>query len=74
MQSYAQKLSLAELQNLASNKNWETTNKFLLSKKWDYYNSERGDDESYDNISWAYGRNLYDNSKAAGWFYVFNYD
>lgn len=70
----AQKLSLSELQNLASNKNWETTNKFLLAKKWDYYNSEQGDNENYDNISWAFGRNLYDNNKASGWFYVFNFE
>ncbi|MDK2772950.1 MAG: hypothetical protein KYX68_12095, partial [Flavobacterium sp.] len=67
-------MSLTELQNLASNKNWETTNKFLLAKKWDYYNSEKGDDISYDNISWAYGRNMYDNNKATGWFYVFNFE
>ena len=70
----AQRITLAELQVFCSNKNWETTNKTLLSQKWDYYNSKEGDDEHYNVITWAYGRNYYDNSKASGWIYLENYD
>lgn len=70
----AQKISLNEIQTFCSNKNWETTNKTLLAQKWDYYDSEKGDDEHYDIITWAYGRNLYDDSRATGWVYLYNYD
>lgn len=70
----AQRILLSELQTFCSNKNWETTNKTLLAQKWDYYNSEKGDDEHYDIITWAFGRNLYDNAKATGWMFLYNYD
>lgn len=72
--SNAQRISLNELQTFCSNKNWETTNKTLLAQKWDYYNSKEGDDEHYNIITWAYGRNYYDDSKASGWIYLDNYD
>ncbi len=70
----AQKLSLNELHTMASYKNWETTNKFLIGKGWDYYDSSESDGIGYNTISWAHGRNLYDNAKAKGWFYVYNYE
>ncbi|WP_396141690.1 hypothetical protein [Flavobacterium sp.] len=71
---FAQKLSLNELHTMAGFKNWETTNKLLLGKGWDYYDSSESDGEGYNTISWAFGRNVYDNSRANGWFYVFNYE
>jgi hypothetical protein len=43
----AQKINLVELHSMSSNKNWETSNKFLLSKGWEYYDSKVGDDEQY---------------------------
>jgi len=70
----AQKISLAELHTMSSNKNWETSNKYLLSKGWEYYNSKVGDDENYNEITWSYQRNYYDDQKANGWFYIYTFD
>ncbi|WP_026726835.1 toxin-antitoxin system YwqK family antitoxin [Flavobacterium sasangense] len=70
----AQKITLNELHTMASYKNWETTNKFLITKGWDYYDSSESDGIGYNTISWAHGRNLYDDAKAKGWFYVYNYE
>lgn len=72
--SNAQKITLAELHAMSANKNWETSNKFLLSKGWEYNNSEKGDDENYNKIIWAYHKTGYDKEKATGWFYVYTYD
>ena len=72
--SFAQRITLSELQIFCSNKNWETTNKTLLLQKWDYYNSIKGDDEHYDIITWANGRNYNNDTKAAAWLYLYNYD
>lgn len=70
---FAQKISLVELHNMSSNKNWETTNKYLLSKGWDYNRSEKGDDENYNSISWAYNKHGYEKEKAKAWMYVYTY-
>lgn len=70
----AQKISLAELHTLSSNKNWETSNKYLLSKGWEYYNSKVGDDENYNVITWSFQRDYYDDKKANGWFYIYTFD
>ncbi|GGF30026.1 hypothetical protein GCM10011518_44070 [Flavobacterium limi] len=70
----AQKLSLIDLHSIASHKNWETSNKVLLSKGWDYYDSTESDGEGYNKISWALGRNIYDDAKAKAWFYIYNYE
>lgn len=70
----AQKITLNELHTMANHKNWETTNKFLIGKGWDYYDSSESDGIGYNTISWAYGRKLYDDAKANGWFYVYNYE
>jgi antitoxin component YwqK of YwqJK toxin-antitoxin module len=71
---FAQKISLNDLHTMASYKNWETTNKLLIAKGWDYYDSTESDGEGYNTISWAFGRNVYDNAKATGWIYVNNYE
>lgn len=72
--TFGQKITLSELQGFSSNKNWEITNKSLLSKKWDFYNSTKGDDEHYDVIQWSFARNHYDDKKAQAWVYLYNYD
>jgi antitoxin component YwqK of YwqJK toxin-antitoxin module len=72
--SNAQKISLAELHTMSANKSWETSNKFLLSKGWEYNNSEKGDDEHYNKIIWAYHKTGYEKEKATAWFYVYTYD
>ena len=70
----AQKLSLADLHGMSANKNWETSNKYLLSKGWDYNNSVKGDNEHYNTITWAYNKTGYETEKAPGWFYVYTFD
>lgn len=70
----AQKLVLADLHSMSSNKNWETSNKYLLSKGWDYNNSVKGDNEHYNTITWAYNKTGYETEKAPGWFYVYTFD
>ena len=70
----SQKVTLNELHTMASFKNWETTNKFLINKGWDYYDSSESDGIGYNKITWAYGRNVYDNARASGWVYVNNYE
>ncbi len=72
--SFGQRITLNELQVFCNNKSWETTNKTLLAQKWDYYDSKQGDDEHYNIINWAHGRNLYDDSKATAWLYLSSYD
>lgn len=72
--SNAQKLSLNDLHLMSSNKNWETSNKFLLSKGWEYYDSSVGDDEHYNKISWSYEKSYSDDKKANGWVYIYSYD
>lgn len=71
----AQRLTLAELHTFASNKNWETTNKNLLSQGWEYFESSKDyeyvDAENYNKITWSFNRSNYDN-KATGWLYIFN--
>ena len=71
---YSQRITLNELQTFCTNKNWETTNKNLLLQKWDYYDSTKGDDEHYDLITWANGRNYNNDKKATAWLTLYNYD
>jgi antitoxin component YwqK of YwqJK toxin-antitoxin module len=70
----AQKINLLELHSMSSNKNWETSNKFLLSKGWEYYDSTVGDDEHYNTIIWSYEKSFSDDKKANGWIYIYSYD
>lgn len=70
----AQKINLAELHSMSSNKNWETSNKFLLSKGWEYYDSKVGDDDHYNIITWSYEKSYTDDKKANGWIYIYSYD
>lgn len=70
----AQKITLAELHSMSSNKNWETSNKFLLSRGWEYYDSTTGDDEHYNTIIWSFDKSYLDDKKANSWLYIYSYD
>lgn len=70
----SQKLTLSDLHMMSANKNWETSNKYLLSKGWEYYDSSVGDDFHYNTISWSYEKSYSDDKKANGWIYIFTYD
>ena len=67
----SQRLTLGELHVFASNKNWESTNKNLISQGWEYYRSTESDSIGYNQITWSFKRNDY-SEKASGWFYVYN--
>lgn len=72
--STAQKISLADLHTMSANKNWETSNRYLLSKGWEYYNSNTGDGEEYNTITWSFRKSRYDDKKADGWLYIYTYE
>ena len=69
----AQKLSLADLTNLCSKKNWEDVNLALNAKGWSYYDSEKGSSNKYNTINWSYNKDFY-SEKANGWFYLYTYE
>lgn len=71
---FSQKISLAELHAMSSNKNWETSNKYLLSKGWEFHTSSMGDDEHYNTITWAFDKSYSNDNKANGWVYIYTYD
>lgn len=71
---HSQKLSLADLHLMSGNKNWETTNKYLLAKNWEFHNSEKGDSESYNLITWSYNKSDYGTERARGWLSVYTYE
>lgn len=68
----AQKLSLNDLENICQKKNWESVNQFLMNKGWEYYESSKGDSESYNTITWSYNKSYDD--KASAWFYLYTYE
>lgn len=72
--SFAQKISLIELHTMSANRNWETSNKYLLSKGWEYYNSSVGDDSQYNTITWSFQKSDFNDKKANGWVYIYSYD
>lgn len=71
--SFSQKLTLTDLINLCSKKNWVDVNHVLLAKGWTYYDSQKGDSYKYNTITWSYEKNYY-NNKAQGWFYLYTYE
>ncbi len=71
--SFGQKLTLNDLTTLCNKKNWEDVNQFMLIKGWTYYESEKGDTEKYNTITWSYNKDDY-SDKAQGWFYLYTYD
>jgi antitoxin component YwqK of YwqJK toxin-antitoxin module len=70
---YAQKLTLTDLTALCSKKNWEDVNQSLLIKKWEYYDSKKGDNYKYSTITWSYSKEYY-NDAAQGWFYLYTFE
>ncbi|MEY8847628.1 hypothetical protein AB9K26_02370 [Psychroserpens sp. XS_ASV72] len=68
----AQKLTLNDLENICQKKNWESVNQFLMNKGWEYYESSKGDSESYNTITWSYNKSYDD--KASAWFYLYTYE
>lgn len=70
---FAQKLSLTDLSTLCNKKNWQDVNQFMLVKGWTYYNSAKGDSDSYSTITWSYNKEDY-SDKAQAWFYLYTFD
>jgi hypothetical protein len=56
---FGQKLSLTDLTNLCNKKNWQDVNQFMLLKGWTYCNSEEGDTEKYNTITWSFNKEDY---------------
>jgi len=73
LHSNAQRLTLTEMANFCSKKNWEDVNQALLNKNWTYYDSEKGSTYNYNTITWSYNKENY-NDKAQGWLYLFTYE
>ncbi len=71
--SISQKLTLNDLTIICSKSNWEDVNRILVSKGWEYYDSEKGDTYKYNTITWSYNRDRY-NDKAQAWFYLYTYE
>ncbi len=70
---FSQKLSLTDLSTLCNQKNWQSVNQLLLNKGWTYYDSKKGDSDSYNTISWSFNKDEY-SDKALGWFYLYTFE
>jgi antitoxin component YwqK of YwqJK toxin-antitoxin module len=70
---FGQKLTLGDLANFCSKKNWEDVNLALNSKDWAYYESEKGSNNKYNTITWSFNKDYY-SEKANGWFYLYTYE
>jgi antitoxin component YwqK of YwqJK toxin-antitoxin module len=64
---------LTDLTILCNKKNWEDINQSLLTKKWTYFESEKGDTYKYNTITWSFNKDYY-SDKAQAWFYLFTYE
>lgn len=69
----AQKLSLTDLTNLCNQRNWEDVNQSLISKRFTYYESEKGNSNKYSTITWSFNKNSY-SDKAEAWLYLYTYE
>lgn len=67
----AQTITIGDLENFISKSGWGPINSSLISKGWEYYESEKGSETSLSTIVWSYERGYGD--KASGWFYVYTY-
>lgn len=70
---YGQSLTLTDLTTLCSKKKWEDVNKTLLTKKWAYYDSKKGDSYKYSKITWSFNKDYY-TDEAPGWFHLYTYE
>lgn len=71
--SFGQKLSLTDLQNISNKTNWEYVNQYLMNKGWEYYDSEKGSSTNYNTITWSYNKSSY-NDEAEAWFYLYTFE
>ena len=67
------KITLGELIQISSYKNWESANTYLQNNGWEYYESKKGNNIHYDIITWSFDKNRY-NQDASGWLYLFTSD
>lgn len=65
-----QNLSVTDLTNLCKNPNWESANRYLLTKGWEYYDSKKGDSEKTDIILWSFAKETI-NDQAQGWINLY---
>ena len=65
---YAQSLTITDLTNLCSKKNWEEANKILQTKGWEYHESST--ESGLSEIIWSFKKSYYDD-KALGWFRLY---
>lgn len=71
--SIGQLLTLNDMTNICNKSNWEEINQYLLRKDWTFYDSEKGDEEKYNNITWSYEKDNY-SDKAQGWFHLYTFE
>lgn len=70
----AQNLTLAELQNLCRLSDWETGSNTLTRKGWEYHDSKRGNTYEYSTITYAHGKNSWNEDRASAWFHFYTYN
>lgn len=70
---FGQELRLTDLMRLCNKENWEDINQSLLAKKWEYYDSQKGDTYKYNTIAWSYDKDYYSDA-AAAWFFLYTYE
>lgn len=70
---FGQKMTMKDLTNLCTKKNWEDVNQTLLANNWTYYESVKGDTYKYNTITWSYNKDYY-SDKANAWFYLYSYE
>ena len=68
----SQNLTIRTLEEIYNKSNWEKVNQFLINKNWEYTESNKGNFEKYNTITWAFNKSYDD--KASGWFYLYTYE
>jgi antitoxin component YwqK of YwqJK toxin-antitoxin module len=58
---------------ICNKSNWEEINQYLLRKDWTFYDSEKGDEEKYNTITWSYEKDNY-SDKAQGWLHLYTFE
>ena len=69
----SQSLGLNDLQNICNKKSSELVNQYLMNKGWEYFDSNKGNTEKYNTVTWAFEKSSY-NDKAQGWFHLYTYE
>jgi antitoxin component YwqK of YwqJK toxin-antitoxin module len=70
---FSQSLKLSDLILFCGKKNWDEVNNLISAKGWEYFTSQEGDFDSYNEVTWSYDRNYY-NDKAKGWLTLYTYE